>query len=97
MLTRQERAQRVAEKLGLKIEGFTQGPWKYAFDADGDHVIISDCGQILAVTSGNEYVDFLEDEANAQLMSYAPTLWNHLIDLEEEVLRLMKELADAKS
>jgi hypothetical protein len=52
----------------------TPGPWKYHYDADGDHVILSDSGTIIAVTGGDGYVMRLIDEANARLLSAAPEM-----------------------
>lgn len=101
-MNRSERAQRVAEKLGLKIEGFTPGPWRYHDEQvfktghyEEPHIfshadpnnpkVIAD-----VAVRGNA-------AANGELLAAAPTLWNHLLDLEEEVERLRTRLDTAHS
>lgn len=59
----------------------TPGPWEYEFDADGDHVILTEGGQIIAVTSGNEYMELPTDAANARLMAAAPEMLEALEEL----------------
>lgn len=59
-MTRQERAQRVAEKLGLKIAG--------------------------------PYILRELDPNSANYAHIDAKVWNHLLDLAEEVDRLRKEL-----
>lgn len=115
-MTRQERAQRVAEKLGLKIEGFTPGPWKAGYwsgvcripEHNGNHPGPPECkyepefNEMRSDEFGSGFVGIGAEQpgvdvvstsygslkilpADAHLIAAAPTLWNHLLDLEEEV------------
>lgn len=104
---RAERAQRVAEKLGLKVEGFTPGPWIWISDDDnnvwngigpleklptmsqlagmGDPMKACVLGGVWRNDSNADIgLNGEKPEADASLIAAAPTLWNHLLDLEEE-------------
>lgn len=125
-MTRQERAQRVAEKLGLKIEGFTPGPWKAGYwsgvcripEHNGNHPGPPECkyepefNEMRSDEFGSGFVGIAAEQpgvdvvstsygslkilpADARLISAAPILWNHLLDLEEEVERRGNLLREA--
>ena len=58
----------------------TPGPWKWMFDADGDHLISGPGTPVLAVTGGDAYVEHATDEANARLIAEAPEMLKGLKD-----------------